>query len=145
MIFQAKSASSPWNLAYLEREGRDPMGAFTAPEGFTNPCVLSGDIWTRIADDENDDCVKITVLKRKIFEEGTPEIVQEENGTFYVTFHGAAPDARRSMGFGALPPPRISRPLSPPPRMRSSTSTMPRTGMWIGWTAGRWAAAMPPI
>ena len=103
MIFQAKSASSPWNLAYLEREGRDPMGAFTAPEGFTNPCVLSGDIWTRIADDENDDCVKITVLKRKIFEEGTPAIVQEENGTFYVTFHGAAPVGRSSIhGFRGI-------------------------------------------
>lgn len=90
-LFQSLADTGGWTCSYLERDGVDPMGPFITPSGFFNPAIDAKEIWSRIADDPDDDAVKLCGGKvNQIYDEGTPEIVLQSGDTFYVTFHGAA-------------------------------------------------------
>ena len=102
LLFQSISEFSPWTCSYLEREGSDPMGLFTTPEGFVNPAINSGEIWNQIGESAEQDCIEIAGATWKIAQEGTPEIVDVVDGTYYVTFHGAASFSKSVHGFRGI-------------------------------------------
>ena len=86
-IFQCLDRSRPWALCHVTRESEDPLGMFV--DNADNPVVKGGDLWKQICDSPDDDCCKISRNRRKVVDEGTPEIVEKrEDGLFYVTFHG---------------------------------------------------------
>lgn len=81
-----------WQGCYFERAGSDPMGLFTTPSGFTQPAVSPKEIWSQIADNQNDDCVKLAGGKtNQVFDEGTFEIVEYNSATgrYTIALHGA--------------------------------------------------------
>lgn len=76
---------------------------FLPPPGFTNPAIDAKEIWSKIADDMDDDAVKLCGNKlNQIYDEGTPEIVLQEGNKFYVTFHGAANIGLSVYGFRGI-------------------------------------------
>lgn len=102
-LFQSLADTGGWTCSYLERDGVDPMGPFITPSGFFNPAIDAKEIWSRIADDPDDDAVKLCGGKvNQIYDEGTPEIVLQSGDTFYVTFHGAANIGASIYGFRGI-------------------------------------------
>ena len=81
---------SPWCLSYMVCEQEDATaGTWYAPPGVVNPVIKNGDIWNTIAVGDNN-LTKITGGEKRIFDEGTPKILLEDDGTIYITFHGAS-------------------------------------------------------
>ncbi len=65
---------------YTRRGQPRSMGRFVA-DG--QPAVTTGELWSQICADSHGSCDP-----RSTRSEGTPDIVEERNGYFYVTFHG---------------------------------------------------------
>lgn len=103
-LFQSLSdiGAFVWTCSYVERDGNDPMGPFTAPSGFTNPAINAKEIWSKIANNPTKDCVKLSGSINQIYDEGTPEIVYRIGNVFYVTFHGAANVGLSIYGFRGI-------------------------------------------
>lgn len=102
-LFQSLADTGGWTCSYLERDGADPMGLFTTPVGFINPAIDAKEIWSRIADDPDDDAVKLCGgALNQIYDEGTPEILWQGDDTFYITFHGAANIGASIWGFRGI-------------------------------------------
>lgn len=78
-----------WSLCHYTRKGSTPLGAFVADSA--NPVVLGGQLWSQLCNAEASTCTKNTV------DEGTPDIVMEHGGLFFVTIHGFDPVATRSV------------------------------------------------
>jgi hypothetical protein len=76
-----------WNGCYLERAGRDPLGPF-APAAGDPVVVRGGDLWNRICDAAADDCSAIPGAPRRVFDEGTFDIVHHDGTFWWVGFHG---------------------------------------------------------
>ena len=93
ILFQSmplKPEGSPWCISYLVCDSEDAaVGEWYAPPGVTNPVIHNGDIWNTIAVGENN-VTKISGGQKRIFDEGTPKILIEDDGKIYVTFHGAS-------------------------------------------------------
>ena len=91
LLFQSISLNpgSPWNICYIVCDEEDATaGAWYTPPGVVNPVIRNGDIWNTIAVGDNH-CTQITGGEKRVYDEGTPKILYE-NGTIYVTFHGAS-------------------------------------------------------
>jgi len=91
MLFQSMTwvEGAPWNISYLVCDEEDATaGRWYEPAGVTNPVIRNKDIWDRIAVGTNH-CTQITGGEKRIYDEGTPKILVD-NGTIYVTFHGAS-------------------------------------------------------
>lgn len=82
-IFQCAARDGIWNGCYLERQGIDPMGAFT--ENVTNPVIHNGDLWSRICTNGTN-CAAISSGKR-VGDEGTFDIFNYDGTYYYVGFH----------------------------------------------------------
>ena len=91
LLFQSLSwaEGSQWNISYMVCDEEDATtGVWYEPPGVTNPVIHNRDIWDRIAIGDNH-CTKITGGEKQVFDEGTPKILVDD-GTIYVTFHGAS-------------------------------------------------------
>ena len=92
MLFQSLSREpgARWNISYLTCGEEDATaGQWIAPPGVVNPVIHNGDIWNQIAVGKNN-CTRISGGQKRVFDEGTPKILVEDDGTVYVTFHGAS-------------------------------------------------------
>jgi len=99
MLFQSKTFNAASNnISYLRCNEEDAtIGTWYEPDGVVNPVIRNRDLWNQIAVGDNN-CVKITGGERRIYEEGTPKISVEDDGTIYVTFHGVS--ITRGTGYG---------------------------------------------
>ncbi|NML08701.1 hypothetical protein HHL08_00830 [Sphingobium sp. AR-3-1] len=70
-----------WMLCHYTRQGRSPLGRFVADP--LNPVVKAGMLWSSMCADKPGICDPSGTQF-----EGTPDIVRNANGLFYVTFHG---------------------------------------------------------
>jgi len=91
LLFQSLSLAEDarWNISYLACDEEDATsGAWYTPPGVVNPVIHNGDIWNQIAVGINT-CTMITGGQKRVYDEGTPKILVDD-GTIYVTFHGAS-------------------------------------------------------
>ncbi|MDR2686116.1 MAG: hypothetical protein LBB75_00050 [Oscillospiraceae bacterium] len=92
MLFQSQALEpgAKWNISYLACDEEDATtGQWYEPPGVVNPVIHNGDIWNQIAVGKNT-CTRVSGGQMRIYDEGTPKIVVEDDGTVYVTFHGAS-------------------------------------------------------
>ena len=91
LLFQSLSLKpgSRWNISYLACDKEDATsGTWFTPPDIVNPVIRNQDIWDQIAVGDNN-CTRITRGQKRVYDEGTPAILVD-NGTIYVTFHGAS-------------------------------------------------------
>ena len=89
-LSQCLDRDGPWNLCHYYLVGIDDPttyeGAWLVNEA--NPVVKGGDLWSQICNGDNKHCPPDT------HDEGTPEIVKKDDqGYYFVTFHGCNKDA----------------------------------------------------
>ncbi|MFT4211045.1 MAG: hypothetical protein QM626_04160 [Microbacterium sp.] len=101
-LLQTNDGTNPWTISYFERAGSDPMGAFTTPEGFSNPGVDAKELWNQITTQAGKDSVDIPGGTGLVFDEGTPQIVEKVGDEYYVTFHGASATDGTTHGYRGL-------------------------------------------
>lgn len=85
-LFQCLAKTGGWKGCHLEKQGADPMGLFQ--ETHPNPVISGKDIWSKICNEQNDDCVKIAGGINNVWDEGTFDIFKFDGTYFYVSFHG---------------------------------------------------------
>jgi len=69
-----------WSLCHYTRRATTPIGRFVADSA--NPVVRGGQLWTLICAGPAKSCPK------KVFDEGTPDIVEKRDSKFIITLHG---------------------------------------------------------
>lgn len=69
-----------WSLCHYTRKSKSPLGKFSADPA--NPVVRGGQLWSSICGKEKTSC------KAKVFDEGTPDIVEKRGDRYVVTMHG---------------------------------------------------------
>ncbi len=69
-----------WSLCHYTRKAATPMGRFVADPA--NPVVRGGQLWPAICSGQRKSC------PAKVFDEGTPDIMEKRDGQFIVTLHG---------------------------------------------------------
>lgn len=73
-----------WALCHYTRKGKSPLGRFSPDP--QNPVVKPGMLWSKICAERAGICDP-----RGTQYEGTPDIVLQANGVYYVTIHGYEP------------------------------------------------------
>ena len=99
-LFQCLARSGGWSGCHAMRSGKDPRGAFAAKHA--NPVIHGGDLWNRICTDPSAVCVTIPGAPKKVFDEGTFDIVHHDGTNYWITFHGFD-GSRGYRGFAKTP------------------------------------------
>lgn len=86
LLYQCLGNDGAWRGCHAERAGTDPMGPFT-PNSF-NPVINPYQLWSRICNNVEDDCVQLSGGINRVFDEGTFNIFRYDGLHFWVSFHG---------------------------------------------------------
>lgn len=86
-IFQCLDRNGKWSGCHAIRDGANPYGVFTPTAD--NPVITPREIWSKICNNPTADCYILSNAPTwGIFDEGTFDIFDYQNGYYYVDFHG---------------------------------------------------------
>jgi hypothetical protein len=88
-LFQCLGNSGGWKGCHLQRPITNPLGLFLQSQTpHANPVINGKDLWSRICNQSQDNCVSLPGGVNRVYDEGTFNIFKYDGTSFWVGFHG---------------------------------------------------------